>query len=345
MIARTLRRQFLFGMAGLPALPSSAAETPRIDIWYGRRQRFGHLGLPQPWLNLLGSVSPAARIARIEYSLNGAEFRGLSQGPDLHRLASPGDFNIEIDHAELRAGENEVVIRAADLDGTRVDERVVVEYTGGVDWDLPYHVDFSRVTNLQDVCQVVDGRWRLTADGVRTAEPYYDCILAVGDMSWTSYAVTAEVIFHDFPGLEQGGPEFGVNHAGITLRWRGHEDDGRQPRAKWYPLGAATQFTLQKDLGQCGWRILPGPPARAVYAEETYPIELNQRYFIKGQVETLPDGRHRYRNKIWSPDRNELDFWAVESIEDPANDFESGSALLMAHRADVTFCSVRIEGV
>jgi hypothetical protein len=339
------RREWVLGLVAAAALPAFAEEAPRIEIWHGRRQRFGHRGLPQRWINLLGSVSPAARIAQIEHSLNGGEFRGVSKGPDLHRLASPGDFNLEIDHANLRPGENEVVIRAADLDGIRAEERVIVEYTADVAWELPYRVDFSRVTNLQDVCQVVDGRWRFTPDGVRTAEPYYDRVLAFGDMSWTNFAVTAEVIFHDFPGPKRGGPDFGVNHAGITLRWRGHQDDGRQPRVKWYPLGAATEFTLQKDLTQCRWRILPGPPKRNVNAEETYPIELGRRYFIKGQVETLPDGRHRYRNKIWSPDRNELDFWAVESIEDPADDFASGSALLIAHRADVTFCSVRIERV
>jgi hypothetical protein len=179
----------------------------------------------------------------------------------------------------------------------------------------------------------------------RAAEPYYDRVLAFGDMSWTNFAVTAEVIFHDFPGPKRGGPDFGVNHAGITLRWRGHADDGRQPRVKWYPLGAATEFTLQNDLSQCKWRILPGPPARAVYADETYPIELNKRYLIKGQVETLPGGRHRYRNKIWPPDRNELDFWAVESIEEAAEDFASGGALLIAHRADITFCNVRVARV
>ena len=35
----------------------------------------------------------------------------------------------------------------------------------------------------------------------------------------------------------------------------------------------------------------------------------------------------------------------LAEIEDAADDFASGSALLIAHRADVTFCSVRIEAV
>ena len=29
-----------------------------IDIWYGDEQRFGHLGVPQRWVNVLGRVDP-----------------------------------------------------------------------------------------------------------------------------------------------------------------------------------------------------------------------------------------------------------------------------------------------
>ena len=31
-------------------------EELRIDVWYGKRQRFGHNGLPQQWINVLGRV-------------------------------------------------------------------------------------------------------------------------------------------------------------------------------------------------------------------------------------------------------------------------------------------------
>lgn len=334
-------------LAALGAAPlAQALVKPRIDLWHGKRQRFGHLGLPQRWINILGAVSPAEHIAQLDYSLNGLDFLPLSKGPDLYRLASAGDFNIEIDHADLEDGENRVVIRSKDRDGVTSEETIVVDYTPGVVWRLPYEVDFAKVKDLQDVCQVVDGRWRLEKDGVRTADPYYDRVLAFGDMNWTNYALTAEVIFHDFPGpTPGGGPGFGVNHAGIGLRWRGHDDDGRQPHVAWYPLGAATEFTLQKDLSKCKWRIIPGPPQKTVYADEPYAIELGKKYWIKGEVRTMPDGRNRYRNKIWSPDRNELDFWAVERFEKPSRDFSSGSALLVAHRSDVTFGRVKIEAV
>ncbi|MEZ5400264.1 MAG: hypothetical protein R2729_11395 [Bryobacteraceae bacterium] len=139
------------------------------------------------------------------------------------------------------------------------------------------------------------------------------------------------------------GPGFGVNHAGLGLRWRGHADDGRQPRVQWYPLGAATEFTLQKDMAQCRWRILPGPPAKAVYAEQPFSLRLDRPYWLRGEVATLAGGRNRYRNKIWAAGEPEPEAWAVESIEAPSRDFSSGGALFVAHRSDVTLRRVRIE--
>ena len=283
------RRRLLAGLAAVPA--ARALATPQIDVWHGKRQRFGHLGLPQRWINVLGAVSPAEHIAQLHYAINGGDFLPLSKGPDLYRLASAGDFNIEIDHADLEAGENQIVIRAKDRDGEAAEETVVADYMPGVVWPLPYEIDFTKATDLQEVCQVVDGRWRLEKDGVRTADPYYDRVLAFGDMNWKDYALTAEVVFHGFPGPDPGGgPGFGVNHAGIGLRWRGHDDDGRQPHVAWYPLGAATEFTLRKDLSQCRWRIIPGPPQKTVYAQKPYPIELGRKYWIKAKSKRCPTG-------------------------------------------------------
>jgi hypothetical protein len=346
MPADISRRSFLVAAAATTTA-AAAPTAPTIDVWHGMCQRFGHLGLPQRLINILGSTAPAERIAEISYTLNGGDRRFVSKGPDLRRLAEPGDFNIEIDSAELQAGDNEVAIRAADLDGVRVSATVTVDFTPGRAWPLPYETDLSQAKDLQDVCQVIDGRWSVGPDGARPAAPYYDRVLGFGDMNWTDYSIQAEVAFHSFPGAssERMGPGFSVNHAGLTLRWRGHADDGRQPRVRWYPLGAATEFTLEKDLSQCRWRILPGPPLRAVYAEERFPIELEKKYWLKGEVKTMPDGRNRYRDKIWAVGDSEPEGWAVESLEQPSTDFPSGGALLITHRSDATFGRVRIERV
>lgn len=337
------RRAFAASLVGASA--AAAAVQPKIDLWYGKRQRFGERGLPQPWINILGSVSPPEHVARIEYSVNGGPAKELSKGPDLRRLASPGDFNADIHERELEDGENEVVIRAFSGDGTRVEETLSVELIRGRRWPLPYEVDWSRIESISDAAQIVDGRWELGPNGVRTLDPYYDRVLAFGDMDWTDYQVNVDVTFHDFPGKRPGGPHFNVNHAGIGLRWRGHAEDGNQPHTQWYPLGSATEFTLEKNLEECKWRILPGPPERPRWAEYPDPIQMGRPYILTAEVKTLPDGSHRYRTRLQEQDRNRFDYWSVESIEPPSKDFSSGSMLLVAHNSDVTFGKLRVEPV
>ena len=56
----------------------------RIDVWYGKRQRFGFNGLPQQWVNVLGRVR--GPVEKLTYSLNGGPRMPLSIGPDRRRL-------------------------------------------------------------------------------------------------------------------------------------------------------------------------------------------------------------------------------------------------------------------
>ena len=37
----------------------------KIDVWYGKHQRFGHNGLPQQWVNVLGRVHGPVETPRL----------------------------------------------------------------------------------------------------------------------------------------------------------------------------------------------------------------------------------------------------------------------------------------
>ena len=71
-----------------------------IHIWYGPIQRFGHLGRPQRWINVLGNIAADAKVEKASYSLNGGRPRPLNLGGDLHRLARNGSFNTELSWVE-----------------------------------------------------------------------------------------------------------------------------------------------------------------------------------------------------------------------------------------------------
>ena len=115
-----------------PAVPLS------IDVWYGLRQRFGHLGNPQRWVNILGRLNGYDDSTKLEYSLNGAAKQRLTIGPNTTRLANKGDFNVEIDRSDLKAGDNTLVISATDSTNGTNSVTVTIDYSAGKSCSLPF---------------------------------------------------------------------------------------------------------------------------------------------------------------------------------------------------------------
>jgi hypothetical protein len=323
----------------------SQSPPPAINVWYGEEQNFGRLGNPQPRINILGSVEGKEQIETLSYSLNGAPARWLSMGVDLRRLARPGDFNIEIERGDLLNGANDVVIRATLQGGAILSSTVRVHYTPGRVWPLPYTIEWSKARRIQDVAEIMDGLWRLTSRGVRTAEPYYDRAIAIGDIRWTDYEVLTSVIFHRMLAREivPKGPPFSNHaHGSLLLRWGGHDDDGKQPRVKWHPTGGLAM--LRANAGSEGNRWIWHGGESGFLAEETRvrPIEVGSLYHFRARVETLPGPRTRYSVKRWNTRDQEPPDWDLVGV-DGAQDLQSGSLLLVVHHADVTFGNVEVK--
>jgi len=147
---------------------------PQIDLWYGNYQRFGDIGVPQKWINILGNVHDPSGIASLSYSLNGDSAQPLSTGPDGFRLQSSGDFNVEINVNDLISGDNPVLIRATDYAGNTRDEEVIVNYSSNNIWPKTYSIEWNDVTNIQDPVQVVDGLWIKEPNSIRPSIIGYD---------------------------------------------------------------------------------------------------------------------------------------------------------------------------
>jgi len=334
----------LFLSAGTAAGQSPAArDGGLIDLWYGAVQHFGGNGQPQRWINVLGTITEPGQVASVTYALNGGSAQPLTLGGDQHRLARAGDFNVELDWNEVHAGDNELLLTATRTDGTPERKRITLRIAKGRTWPLPYHVDFSRTEDLQAAVQVVDGHWRLHDWGVRTAEPYYDRVLTMGDTSWTDYEATVRLTIHGFTPSKPGPPTYNVTHFGVAMRWRGHHRDGRQPGRKWFPLGAQGEFLLKENPDNCRWRILfDGIPEKPpTWSGQRNTLVLGQPMRVKAQVATLPDGRTRYRFKQWLEARPEPLHWDVEGYE--TSDYPSGALCLVPHNSDVTIHEVSVE--
>ena len=317
---------------------------PIIHLWYGEEQFFGQMGNTQKFINILGNIGSDMPLAEHFYSLNGSEEVNFNLGSDLHRLAIPGDFNIEFTRDMLKVGENNLLITAIDSLGVKTERQVTIHYQEGQKWPLPYTIQWDTVTNIQHVVQVLDGKWELTPDGARVVESYYDRTLAFGDPSWVDYEISAEVLFHDYTRPYPDAPNYNVTHAAIALRWPGFDTDEHSPYRKWFPLGATCELQLTSSLDSCSFRILAGERNRNLLADRHHAIALNEWYIMKARVVSLTDTTSVYNAKIWPQNQPEPEGWDIEFIKKPEVVF-SGCGLVLAHHSVVTFGRIEVVPV
>jgi hypothetical protein len=310
-------------------------EAPIIDFWYGPNQLFGQIGTTQEWVNILGNVSDPDGIDTLVFSLNGGVERPLSIGPDGKRLANKGDFNVELWRGELLDGTNELIISASDTFSNQATAAVTIEHHSGNMWPFPYEIVWSEVENIQDVAQVVDGKWTTGPEGLRTAEIGNDRMVAIGDLVWTDYEVLVPMTIRRV----QKDNVDGLSPAlGVIMRWTGHtaseSDSEEQPRSAFQRNTAIAWWHWQKTTklefdhnGQIPFEPRIGVP-----------------YLFKVRSETLPDQRAQYSVKAWVESQPEPDEWQV-TYQAKASASLSGSLVLLARYVDVVFGDPTVTGL
>jgi hypothetical protein len=340
------------GAADIPLMtpfrprPAITGSAPMIDVWYGSTQNFGQIGNPQPWVNVLGTVYGKNAISSLTYTLNGGSPQTLAMGQQYPRLIEIGDFNVEIDRANLNNGANTVVITAVDSLGNQSSQSVTVNYVSGRTWPLPYSVDWSTVANISDVAQIVDGKWQLQPDGsVRTMEVGYDRLIAIGEMNtWTNYEVTAEVTVNTVDCMD-----FGI---GIVTGWRGHS-------TVQFGQALPDQPRTGHVFTGLGWWTseVPGVPRGSSANEEIYNntvlhpetiltaktrfLTRGTKYIYKFRVDPNGPSNSLYSLKIWPASMPEPLLWDMQAV----GELNAGSILLATHKGDVSFGRVSIVPV
>lgn len=309
---------------------------PAIDVWYGTQQTFGTPGEAQRWVNVLGNVSDPDGVSSLTYRLNGGAQRTLRRGSDARRLWKPGDFNVEIDYAELQVGDNTILLTARDNPGNTTNTTVTLTYAPGTGWPLPYALDLSGGADLQDVAQVVDGEWVISGGGVSCPVMGYDRVLAVGDATWSDYELVATLTVYALDPDGYQWPSVGPGW-GITLRWPGHTNNPvacGSPHCGWLPSGGTVWYepganppklTLDGDLG--------------LFQQQTRTLGLGVPYVFRMRVEEAGASGTFYAAKVWPAGSAEPGPWSLAGYE-PPGDVAAGSAIFIAHHADL-----RIENV
>ena len=320
-----------------------------IIFWFGEEQSFGRPGHAQRQVNVLGNVAlDGTSPMEASFRLNDeGGWRPLTLGCDLHRLATPGDFNVEIERAELRPGPNllEVRVTCGNSEDVIARASMRLHHEVGCAWPLPFLAKWREARTPQDFVQVVDGNWRLTPDGLRVVGRYYDRMIALGDETWTDYEVRSSFRLHDYTPPATGAPSYDVAHVAIATRWPGHARDSFQPNRQWYPLGATAELRFEASLRNARWRIFDGERFYMEAQSRDYrQLELESRYRIVHRVQDLEGGRTLHSVKLWPDGDGEPERWDLQAIQ-PRRTLAGGSACLIAHHTDVTFGDIEVVPV
>ena len=327
-----------------PIIPEDVPDTtqPVINVWYGLDQRFGHLGTPQTWINIMGNVSDSSSaVVALNYSLNDGPSHQLVLGKDNLRLENTNDFNIEEGYTNFICGNNHIDLSANDSVGNVNNTRVNIFYTCSVDWPMPYSVDWSTVSDIQDVAQVVDGQWIISNGKVTPTPQGYDRIIAMGNMTWKNYTVTVPITLNS----EMTSP--GANF-GIALRWKEHvfwpnKHNGAYPREGWYPLGAIAGYFDYTGFG--GKRLALLGNNMNFFANDSTEMQLvaGSTYNFKARAQTVGTDQV-FSLKVWEQGTGEPANGTVRGNA-PAGALTQGSILLLSYDSDVSFGSITITNL
>lgn len=326
----------------------STPTPPVISVWYGDTQTFGQWGRPQTWVNVLGNISDPGDTVTAVYSLNGGPPIPLNFGPDTRRLAALGDFNVELATASLLVGQNQVVITATDSLANQTIKTVNFTYFAPGVWPLPYSLDWGAAASINSVAQVVDGLWYINAGRLRPAQLAYDRLVALGDVTWTDYEVTAPITIHSLDPGGYASPSLGPG-VGLILRWTGHTDSpavcapGYQPHCGWLPLGALGWYRWSPPDGTTQRLVMIGGNSGGTLAQDNSgrTLALNTDYLFKMRVETIPAQGGLYRLKVWETAQPEPAGWDLSALR-PLAEPQQGSAILVAHHVDAGFGNVSV---
>jgi hypothetical protein len=341
----------LFGLAeiGGRLLPADAASS-RIEVWHGAQQRVGHLGESQSDFNLMGRVDNPQELLSLQYTL------GQSIPVELNwrayrRVAIDGHFNADIPIAALAPGPNTIELEARFLDGEVARRTVTLTRSFGSS-PLPRHVDWSAVSDPQDVGQYVDGHWRLGEDGLRTDHAGYDRLFLIGERTWQDYEITAAVTVHGV--APETGPFSGGNGLGVVMRFAGHVVGGprrfpiAQPKWGYQPFGAIAWLRWQRGRPDhpALRQFLPGDSNdKTDYG--SVGVRVGETYLLKARCQTLPDdaqgrGVTRYAFKFWPAAAAEPGSWDWEHVQVSTDALRRGGVALVAHHVDASFGDISV---
>jgi hypothetical protein len=187
----------------------------------------------QKIFNVVGRAHSQGGQAILEYALNSGPKRPVNIG-NSPRMSRAGDFNIDtIDIADLR---DENVLDLYVSSGSGTSHHSIPFSARPIALGSPrFDLEFNRVSNIEEIGQVIDGRWLVSKDEdgapcleIRPEDAGYDRLIGFGRHDWTAgYEVNARIVVTRWT-------KRGYFNAGLTFKWNPHlRGDGTNLPTQW----------------------------------------------------------------------------------------------------------------
>jgi len=203
-----------------------------LEVWNltpGGTVSFG----AQKIFNVVGRVSANGKNVSLHYSLNKGPRKPANIG-NSQRMIGPGDFNIDtIDIGDL---QSENVLDLYVTSGNKTSHHPIRFLAKPVFDELPrFELDLGKVNNIEEVGQVIDGRWLVSKDvagkpclEIRPEDAGYDRLIGFGSRNWTTgYEINALITVTRWTAR-------GYFNTGLTFKWNPHlQGDGTRLPTQW----------------------------------------------------------------------------------------------------------------
>jgi hypothetical protein len=207
-------------------------ESKELEVWNLTPGGTAVIGA-QKIFNVVGRVRTQNGAAALEYVLNDGPRFPVNIGKSA-RLSRPGDFNIDtIALSDLR---NDNVLDLYVSSGSDISHHSIPFYTKSTADRWPrFELEFDRVNNIEEIGQVIDGRWLVSKDDagvpcleIRPEDAGYDRLIGFGSHEWTTgYEVNARIIVTRWT-------KRGYFNTGLTFKWNPHlRGDGTNLPTQW----------------------------------------------------------------------------------------------------------------
>jgi hypothetical protein len=187
----------------------------------------------QKIFNIVGRVKNHDEGLSLLYSLNGGPRCPVNIG-NSPRMSRPGDFNIDtIDIGDL---QDENVLHLYVRSGNGTSHHSISFAAKSFPNGLPhFDLNFDNVNNIEEIGQVIDGRWLVSRDAagrpcleIRPEDAGYDRLIGFGSRNWTTrYEINALITVTRWTRR-------GYFNSGLTFKWNPHlRGDGTCLPTQW----------------------------------------------------------------------------------------------------------------